>query len=381
MLSMRTATLATVISFKLASGSSTTGSSPTTDAASEVAVDVSVPDRPSQSDATPPTDRPTAPDVSQPSLEGVWRVLRYEFPEMGSGRSVTVTDRDTMYTDPTTGTTTAVRVNGMMFIEGVRLALSFGSLANGHFYAYTPTMSALDTGYTATGFSVPGLFDASRDEFQVTGGTTTVRFERNPDGTIAFPGEDRRTRTIFTRATNTGPAMTAINTTGFAMARDTTGPGTRNTRVAVLWDLQGPRRWLETNGAAVRLAGRFATYPFVLAATPPMGSVVPWRDSQVAVGRVVIYDDVDRDQRFAATGDVLLGVSPVAVVWRAQTPFTKTGVAHFALRHMEAGWRYGHVRLDLSIGQNDVVPYDGSEPVAPDVPVSSSSVGDVPEIL
>lgn len=310
------------------------------------------------------------------SLTGTWRVVRYEFTD-GAGRATTVTDRDTPVVDPGTGMTTPVRVNGMLFLEATHMAITFGSLAMGHFYAYDTT-SPMDTGYSATGFSVPGLLDDATGTFAIPGGTN-VRMVRNGDGTIRFEDMGTGARTTLARTTDAGPALTAINTNGLAMTASGVTVTAAHPRVALLWDRLGDNNWVETQSTAVRFVGRFASYPLVVAGAAPTEAVVRWMGSDAAVARIVLYDDNNSSTRYDAATDGLLAVSPVVITWRAAGAFTGSGA--FALRHVPAGLRYGHAHLDYALGREDVVPYDHGTPVSPDLHVPRTGPGRLPEIL
>lgn len=104
-----------------------------------------------------------------------------------------------------------------------------------------------------------------------------------------------------------------------------------------------------------------------------------WRGSQVAVARIVVYVDANANLQYDPMADRVLGVSPVAITWRAAAPFMGSG--HLPLRFVGDGWRYGHAHEDFALGRFDVVPYDSTVPVSPDVPVSVSGAVGLSEIL
>lgn len=322
------------------------------------------------------------PDAGAPdgatggSLRGLWRVVRYDFTT--EGRAQTLTDRDTPV-DVGGGRSLPFRINGLLYLDATHLALTFGSLAMGFFYAYTPTEMG-DLGYTANGYGVPGLLDEARGEFQITGAPAPTRFTRNADGTVSFVDPDSGARTTYARADSPGPALPALNAAGLAVVAEGFNPAAMRPRVALLWDLRGDARWLESNGAALRFGGGFATFPLALAA-PPAEAVTAWMGSQVAVARIVAYDDSNNNLSYDRNADRMLGLSPVAITWRAAAPFAPPGAGHFPLRHVPDGLRYGHARLDYAIGREDVVPYDHAVPVSPGVPITPGGARDLPEVL
>jgi hypothetical protein len=113
-----------------------------------------------------------------------------------------------------------------------------------------------------------------------------------------------------------------------------------------------------------------------------MEAVGAWMGSQVAVAYLVVYDDVNDNARFDRGTDRFDGLSPVVITWRAAAPFTAPpGGGHFPLRLVGDGWRLGHVHLDLGLGRADVVPYDGTVAVSPDIPVSRDLSIAVPNVL
>jgi|GEM_PF-1558015 len=334
-------------------------------------------------DGSPPADVPMTTDAALPppdtvnSLRGTWRAVRYDFTGE-DGRTFTFTDRDTPVVDPGTGTTTPFRVNGLMFVDTTHLALTFGALGSGYFYTYTPTTPG-DQGYTANGYGVPGVLDDARGEFQITGSPMPTRFARNADGTVSFV-ETSGARTTYARTSGAGPALPSINAPGLVIVNEGFTLTATRPRVALLWDLRGDNRWLETNGTAVRVVGRFAMFPLTLAAAPTE-AVVPWMGSQVAVARLVVYDDGNNNLTYDRGVDPLVGLSPVVITWRAATPFTGAGAGHFPLRLVPDGIRYGHAHPDYALGREDVIPWDHTVPVSPGIPVQRRAPGGIPEIL
>lgn len=324
------------------------------------------------------TDAPLPPPDAASSLRGTWRAVRYDFTDM-NGRMFTFTDRDTPVTDPGSGTTNPFRINGLMSVDATHLALTFGALGSGYFYTYPPTTPG-DQGYTANGYGVPGALDDARGEFQITGSPTPTRFSRNADGTVSFVDATSGARTTYARASDAGPALPSINAPGLVVVQEGITLTATRPRVALLWDLRGDNRWLETNGTAVRVVGRFAMFPLALAAAPTE-AVVPWMGSQVAVARLVAYDDGNNNLTYDRGVDPLVGLSPVVVTWRAAAPFTGAGAGHFPLRHVPDGLRYGHAHPDYALGREDVTPWDHTVPVSPGIPIQRMAPGGIPEIL
>jgi hypothetical protein len=309
------------------------------------------------------------------SLRGLWRVVRYEF--VREGRPYTLTDRDGLI--ETGMGASRFRVNGLLYLDTTHLASTFGVLAEGHFYTYTP-MAKGDRGYTANGHGIPGVLDEGRAVFEITGAPTPTRFARNADGTLAFVDPTSGVRIVYARTNSPGPALASVNAPGLVVVAEGVVLVASRPRVALLWDLPGEGRWLESNGSALRFMGRFASFPLTLT-TAPEKAIVPWRGSRVAVARVVVYDDTDNDLSFDLRMDRLLALSPMVVTWRASTPFAATGSEHFPLRHVPDGFRYGHAHIDFALGREDVVPFDHTVPPSPGVPVFSHQPGGIPEIF
>ena len=333
-------------------------------------------DLPSTTDVPTTTDVPMTTDAPAASLRGMWRAVRYEF--TSEGRSYTLTDRDTPI-DPGTGVSTPFRVNGLLYLDPTHFAITFGTLAMGYFYTYTPMVTG-DLGYTAAGYGVPGVLDDARGEFAITGSPTPTRFARNADGSISFVDPTSGARTTYARTSTPGPALASINAAGLAVVAEGFTPAATHPRVALLWDLRGDARWLETNGTAVRFATRFATFPLTLTAAPTE-AVTAWMGSQVAVARIVAYEDANNNLAYDRGADPLLGLSPVAITWRAAGDFAPSGAGHFPLRHVPDGLRYGHAHPDYALGREDVVSFDHAVPVSPGVPIQRMPPGGLPEIL
>lgn len=300
-------------------------------------------------------------DSGLPSLDGRWRVSQLEFTGEDGARH-TITDVDSPIPDGTGGTLPA-RANGVMHVADDRLALTAGVLANSHFYTYEPN------GYSAAGFGAAGLLDQASGRFTIVGSPVSVLLERNADGTVSLSGDAFGTsRFTYARA----PASVTVNqisTVGVAMIRETMPEvPAANLRVALFWDRPGVATFAETNGVAVHFAGRFATYPVVLAGPPPADALGRVGVATVALARVALYVDQDGSMTFDRSVDRGVAISPVGIAWRDDT--AATDATNTPVRDLRPGYQYVHVHDDSGLGRAAVTPFDNSNLVAPDLPVS-----------
>lgn len=325
------------------------------------------------SDAAAGADATPASDAGVPSLNGRWRLTRYEVENMGGMRQ-TLTDVDGPLVG-STGETVTGRANGVLVVADDRVAAAIGTLISGHFYTY-------DTGYSANGFGVAGLLDQGTGRFTGVGGMGGITLARNPDDTLTITGDSFGTqRLTFARAPVTA-AVERISTTGLAMIREMMpGVGLANLRVALFWDLPGPVPDVETNGIAVRFTGRFAQYPVVLATPPPEAVRSRVGVASVALARIALYIDQDNSLTFNRMNDRGVAISPVGIAWRDDTAAVDT--TNTPVRDLTPGYQYVHIHMDSGLGRPAVTPFDNANLVAPDLPVilSMSSIPTIPDVL
>lgn len=331
-------------------------------------------DAPAGGDAPAATDAPVVTDAGVPPLNGRWRLVRLEF-DGEDGVRRTLTDVDTPLTTAGGGEPVPARANGTLIVADDRLALTSGTLINGHFYTF-------DTGYSANGFGAAGLLDQASGRFTPPGSTMGLTLERNADGTVGITGDGFGTSRLTYARAPAAAAVDRVSAVGLAMIREVSPPPTgNNLRVALLWDLVGPVPNLETNGVAVRFTGRFTSYPVVLAGPPPMEARARVGVATVALARIALYVDQDSSLTFDRNVDRAVALSPVAIAWRDDTP----GVDPMAnpVRDLLPGYQYVHVHGDSSIGRPALTPFDNNNLVAPDLPVvlSMSSTPVITDVL
>ena len=341
------------------------------------ATDASVPnDLPSATDVPTPLDAPARPDVlvfadvppvgdapvpadaATFPLIGRWRLTRVDAVS-SAGRAITFTDVTTPFVDDT-GTAQPARANGILEVRADRMALSETTLLSEHSYVYAG-------GYSTNGFGVAGLLDDAGGRFTPTGSTTPLILQRNTDGTDTLLGDAfATTRFTFTRA-DTPVTVDQISAVGLAMSDTPPGP-VSNLRVALFWDLAGPGAFVETNGVALTVAGRFASFPLVLAAPPADAQRVRIGTATVALARIIVYVDTDGSRTFDRTIDHGAAISPIGIAWRDATPLGTDATAT-PVRDLRPGYQYVLVHNDSSVGGPAVTPFDNTHPVSPDVPI------------
>jgi hypothetical protein len=326
-----------------------------------VATDAAV-DVPVTGDAPVVGDAPAVVDASAPTLNGRWRLVRFEFDgEDGVRRALTDVDSPI---PNAMGEPVPARGNGTLTVADDRLALTTGTLINGHFYTY-------DTGYSANGFGVTGLLDQATGRFTLPGSSMGLTLQRNADETVSITGDSfGASRLTYARAPSP-VVVDRISTVGLAMIREVPAPPTpANLRVALFWDHVGAVRDTESNGVAVRFAGRFATYPIVLAGPPPAEVRARVGVANVALARIALYVDQDASLTFDRTVDRAVAISPVGIAWRDDTPGADT--MNNPVRDLTPGYQFVHIHPDSGLGRPAVTPYDNTNLVAPDLPVNLS---------
>lgn len=329
----------------------------------------------------PPTDTGRPPgDAPRTPVMGRWRVVGWQGPPDARGARITLTDRNAPYTDPASGIVTQVRANGVLHLEEGRLGLTFGTLAGDHFYVYDHTRT-LAEGYSATGFTAPGLLDDDAGTFTATGGAM-VSFDRHADGTISLADRMAGTTVTFARAPS-APTRATINAVGAAqLHRPMLSAPLARPRVALFWDRPGAMPFVETNGYALMFGvGGYAAYPLVLAGPPDASVRAVVGGAPVALAFIVVYDDVNNNTRLDAGVDVTRGLSPVGIVWRGEgTPSPEFARSPF--RDTAEGYQLVHYRADASTGSLGFVPFDTTVPVSPDVPVATVPLmGPSPDVI
>ena len=314
-------------------------------------------------DASPATDAPAAVDAGVAALNGRWRHTRFEF-DGEDGVRRTLTDVDGPLVNAA-GETIPARANGTLTVADDRLALSTSTLVNDHFYTY-------GTGYSANGFGVTGLLDQVSGRFTLPGSSMGVSLLRNADGTVSITGDGFGTNRLTYSRAPVAPSVDRLSTVGLAMIAEVPPPPTGpNLRVALFWDHVGAVPDTETNGVAVRFAGRFATYPIVLAGPPPPEVRARIGVATVALARVALYIDQDGSLTYDRTVDRGVAISPVAIAWRDDT--AGADAVNTPVRDLTPGYQYVHVHADTGLGRPAVTPFDNTTLVAPDLPVSFTS--------
>ena len=316
------------------------------------------PDVPVFADVPAVGDAPVPADASTFPLIGRWRLTRVDAVS-SAGRTITFTDVTTPFVDDT-GTTQPARANGILEVRADRMALSETTLISEHAYVYAG-------GYSTNGFGLAGLLDEAGGRFTPTGATTSLILQRNTDGTVTLLGDAlATTRFTFTRA-DTPVTVDQISAVGLAMSDTPPGP-VSNLRVALFWDLAGPGAFVETNGVALTVAGRFASFPLVLAAPPADAQRVRIGTASVALARIIVYVDTDGSRTFDRTIDHGAAISPIGIAWRDATPLGTDATAT-PVRDLRPGYQYVLVHNDSSVGGPAVTPFDNTHPVSPDVPI------------
>lgn len=319
------------------------------------------------------SDVTSSVDASVDPLNGRWRLVRFEF-DGEDGVRRTLTDVDSPIPG-STGELVPARANGTLTVADDRLAASNGTLINGHFYAFA-------TGYSANGFGVTGLLDPASGRFTLPGSAMGITLLRNADGTLSITGDSFGTNRLTYARAPIAPVVERLSTVGLAMIREVPAPATpANLRVALFWDHVGAVRDTETNGVAVRFAGRFATYPIVLAGPPPVELRARVGIASVALARVALYLDQDGSLTFDRNIDRAVAISPVAIAWRDDTPGVEA--MNNPVRDLAPGYQYVHVHADSGLGRPAVTPFDNTNLVTPDLPVSlsMSSIPVIPDVL
>lgn len=347
-------------------------------------------DVPSRPDATPPVDatpnRDATPalDAPQPSLLGRWRVTRWEYTPAG-GDTIALTDRNTDI-DTGTGEPAPFRINGALTLAPSRLDLSFGTLGSDHFYLY-PMPTTPEADYSATGFSLVGLWRDDDATFSLPGGGFTFRLTRNADGTLSLASMESGERSVTTFARQPlerGPATLNLYAAAQLRAPDRSLPF-RHARASLAWENPaGPAAApIETARAALTFRMGYAGFPVVFAGGPPAEVIARVAGVEVAVAVPFVYDDLDDNGRYDAAsgdggaGDDRRGYGPLVLVWRGEgTPGAAWAESAFA--SVVPGWQIAHASRINGEGDWALQPFDPTVMPSPDVPVSPTALRDAP---
>lgn len=324
-------------------------------------------------DATPP------PDVALgPSLEGRWRAVGWTYTPPGAAEPIHITDHDTpVVIDPSTGRSAPFRINGILRIQPTRASYAVGILSTSHFYV--PFDATTPDAYSASGFTIPGLYDRATQRFTYPGAMMSLQLHVTDDAHITL-GDSSTNIVAFERVTAATPVLTFVNTLVAAQLRHpTTSAPFAHPRAAILWDVPSstaPRP--ETHGFALTFAMGYAGFPLALASPPDAALVQTVERVRAAVGHPIVYDDLNEDGAYTAA-DTLRGVSPIALAW--VDPTTPT-VASTRFADLQPGYQYVHVHTDYTRGADGFAPFDPTLTVNPDVPVDDARVTTaVPNVL
>jgi hypothetical protein len=329
-----------------------------------------------QGDVPPPTaDATAAPDVPGPpmNLAGRWRVVRYQFRGM-DGSPLDLRDETTTYVDPNTGTMVPVRTNGALQLTSSRFALALAVISNDHIRG-TGTQMGVEQ-FSAVGLAVPGLLDDRAGRFNVTGGQATYTLNAlGPNAIrVTFDGNGNSVELARDVAPTT---LTQLNLVGaIERLRPTTQRPLGRPRAALFWVRPGGQPLIETNGVALQFgAGVWAPFPLVLAEPPVMAARFAVGGVFVAAAMILVYDDLDNDQRLTLTGgDALRGISNITVAWRGDGDGTNTAFTGSGVRDLLPGYQLTWRTRDFSTGAVTLVPFDNTRPIAPDAPVSPTEL-------
>lgn len=322
-------------------------------------------------DNGPPVDAGTAP-----SLLGRWRAVAVTVRSI-TGETVRLTDVDQpVVTDPMTGATSPFRVNGYLTLDETRVSTALGLLSTGFFYASSDR--GRDT-YSATGTTVPGLYDRATQTFTVSGGASVLRLVALSTNRISYTEPEGGTVTEYARAADLGGSLTAINSVVGAQLRHpmSAGPFAR-ARAALLWGAPASATRVESHGYALSFMSGYASMPLALGSTPEASAIHTVDGVRAAVAYPIVYDDVDGDGRFDPSNDALRGVSPVVIVWTAPG----ASLAGTRFRDAQAGYVYAHAHTDYTRGADGFAPFDLTRPVQLNIPVEDGRTsGVVPNAL
>lgn len=315
-----------------------------------------------------PDDGPPLDAGAAPSLLGRWRAVAVTVRTL-AGDTVRLTDVDQpVVTDPMTGATTPFRANGYLTLDETRLSTALGLLASGFFYASADR--GMDS-YSATGTTIPGLYDRASQTFTVPGGASVVRFTALSADRLSYTDAVTGTVTEYARATSLAGELATINGVAGAQLRHpmSAGPFAR-ARAALLWGAPTGAARVESHGYALTFMSGYASMPLALGSTPEATVTHTVDGVRAAVAYPIVYDDVDGDGRFDPSSDALRGVSPVVIVWTAPG----ASLAGTRFRDVQAGYVFAHAHTDYTRGADGFAPFDLTHPVSINVPVEDGRV-------
>ncbi len=354
----------------LAACSSTTTTDGGADApiASDVALDTLVEDAPI--DASGDVSLFDVNDGSSTNFVGRWRLVSVDINAPGS--TVHLTDTNM----PIAGTMAVGRANGQLTLEANRFALAYGVLANDHFLMRQDAATyaaAISAGGASAAGTLTGL------TFAIAGGTASLTWTTNTDGTIS--NTDMSTGNVTTWARAAAPtATTALLAEGMAARyRPATAMPLMRPRVALAWDnAGGPGRTMSNDAPLTFGATGFATYSVNVASIPP-AAIGDIGGTQIAIAYIVVYDDLDSSNSFTPSvgdggaGDMLRGISPVGIAYRSMDP-ASAAFSVSSLRDIGPGYQFVDFHVDFSSRSIGVLPFDPTHVVAPDIVVDVGPV-------
>ncbi|MEM6996098.1 MAG: hypothetical protein AAF721_36665 [Myxococcota bacterium] len=290
-------------------------------------------------------------------LRGRWRIVAYETTGI---TPLAVTDRNESVTLSGVGTV-AGRVNGLMTIREDRVAFASALLFDDHVHP-DPAIDDYDAAMQVQGGAAPGtLADAS---FTLSGSSIRYDWTRQPDGTIVAVDADGA-RTTWAPV-ETLPRADALLTEGqVAVFEADDAMPLEDPRVMVAWDLPGGPESVMTHDTAISIVSGYAWFPLTVAAAPAEAVVVV-EGVEVAVGHLLVYDDIDGDEGFTAGTDLRRGGSPIGIAYSsASTPDALLGTRYSELL---PGFQFVHFHDDFSYGGGvGLAPFDPTVFVAPDL--------------
>lgn len=335
------------------------------------------PDEPLRFDdvVAPAVDVPLLPDGAPDptaSLEGAWRLLRYEFTTDDGRRAQITHEGGPLEVSP--GATVDARVNGTLRLTAMRLAYTLGILANEHFFAREDTDDAA-TALSAYGISATGTL--AGDRFALSP-TSSVAFSRNPDGTISHEEEPGGARTTWARTSELRGPIDAFRARGraFVLGGDA-GATFDRPRAVLAWDGPSGRREYTNDVALTRSVLGGFEYPVAVEGAPPMLTTIG--AARVAVAVLLAYEDRDRSGSYEPERDTLRGVSPIALTFRAGRDPALQGTV---FRNVPEGYALANVQLDAPAARRTLEGFDLANPVSPDLVLARETfTGEIPDFV
>ncbi len=314
-----------------------------------------------------------------PSWVGPWRIVGYD--GVGDmGNSFRLSDRDTTFTDPGTGMTSRLRVNGMVFIEREHLDMSLAVLSGDHAFVDQASRSVED--YSAGGWTFPGLLAerGNNAQFAFAGQMVSANFTSNPDGTVSLAySNSPRQRYILSRA-GALPTHSQVNSVGVVQTLDPSIALRRGVRAALFWDTPRSTAFLEDRGVPLSFMMSWAPFFVVLADPPPAAARARIGTTEHAVAHLGVYEDRNADGRFTANVDIPLAVSPIGLAWTSST--LSPALSTTAFRLLREGYQFVYVNSMLLRLGGRLVPFDPTRVISPDIPIPAGGARpELPDLL